>query len=434
MAARRAGRCDRTRSTPPRPTTCARTSRRLPPAALRVRVAARAAAARRAAGRAGRRPRARAHARAPLTRQEMLEQVRERLASNTTPDLFVLAQIGPTRASAPRAPRRCAGACREPCTGMSTTRQPSGSSASRRPGRRRSRGGGASTRVHAARHVVLPPAVRPLDARVPLLRPAADRRAGGHVAAHRARRRPGLAGRRARVDDRCRSAATSSCSTPSSCAGRPAQADGGEAYQVTMAALAATRAVRGGRRRRARAHRLGAAPVGHVAPEVADRTITFLVLQYAIYMASLVIFGLGLLRDLPRAGAVRRHGRAGDLRGRSRSSSRWRSRSSRPICSGGWTPSSRGAGASRASRSASRTRRRRSRRACASALDHVRRNDPALAGALVFWGCNIGTLWAAFHAFGDAPSIWVIVDGRLGRDARQPAPAARAASAAWTAR
>jgi len=48
-----------------------------------------------------------------------------------------------------------------------------------------------------------------------------------------------------------------------------------------------------------------------------------------------------------------------------------------------------------------------------SALDHVRRNDPALAGALVFWLCNIGTLWASFHAFGHAPSL--AMGGTAGR-------------------
>ena len=29
----------------------------------------------------------------------------------------------------------------------------------------------------------------------------------------------------------------------------------------------------------------------------------------------------------------------------------------------------------------------------------------------MFWLCNIGTLWASFHAFGHAPSIWVIAMG-----------------------
>jgi uncharacterized protein (TIRG00374 family) len=43
------------------------------------------------------------------------------------------------------------------------------------------------------------------------------------------------------------------------------------------------------------------------------------------------------------------------------------------------------------------------------ALEHLRRRDPALLGAVLFWGFQIAVLWAAFHAFGNAPPVAVLV-------------------------
>ena len=43
------------------------------------------------------------------------------------------------------------------------------------------------------------------------------------------------------------------------------------------------------------------------------------------------------------------------------------------------------------------------------ALDHLRSRDPALLGAVLFWAFQIAVLWAAFHAFGDAPPLGVLV-------------------------
>ena len=43
------------------------------------------------------------------------------------------------------------------------------------------------------------------------------------------------------------------------------------------------------------------------------------------------------------------------------------------------------------------------------ALAHLRSRDPALLGAIVYWACQIGVLWASFKAFGDAPALAVIV-------------------------
>ena len=43
------------------------------------------------------------------------------------------------------------------------------------------------------------------------------------------------------------------------------------------------------------------------------------------------------------------------------------------------------------------------------ALEHLRSRDPALLGAVLFWAFQIAVLWAAFHAFGDAPPLAVLV-------------------------
>jgi len=46
-----------------------------------------------------------------------------------------------------------------------------------------------------------------------------------------------------------------------------------------------------------------------------------------------------------------------------------------------------------------------------AALAMVKRRDPSVLGAVAAWYFDIGTLWAAFHAFGPAPSPAVIVMG-----------------------
>jgi uncharacterized protein (TIRG00374 family) len=43
------------------------------------------------------------------------------------------------------------------------------------------------------------------------------------------------------------------------------------------------------------------------------------------------------------------------------------------------------------------------------AIDHLRSRDPALLGAVMFWAFQIAVLWAAFHAFGNAPPLAVLV-------------------------
>ncbi|HSO98476.1 MAG TPA: flippase-like domain-containing protein [Solirubrobacteraceae bacterium] len=46
-----------------------------------------------------------------------------------------------------------------------------------------------------------------------------------------------------------------------------------------------------------------------------------------------------------------------------------------------------------------------------AAIDMVKRGDRSLLGALAYWGFDIGTLWAAFRAFGHSPPGAVLVMG-----------------------
>jgi uncharacterized protein (TIRG00374 family) len=182
-------------------------------------------------------------------------------------------------------------------------------------------------------------------------------------------------------------------------------------YQITMAGLAATRLLGAGGAGGIALTAWALRRSGMARRKVADETLAFLILQYAIYMVALVLLGLGLRlgvlpgpapfsmtvvpailaaaaiaialalafvpTDLQRRldGMVREHGRLARLAQRVANA-----------------PAAFSAG-------------------LRSAHAHVRSGDPALAGALAFWLFNIGVLWASFHAFGHAPSIWVIAMG-----------------------
>jgi uncharacterized protein (TIRG00374 family) len=183
----------------------------------------------------------------------------------------------------------------------------------------------------------------------------------------------------------------------------------GESYQITMAGLAATRlfasAGAGGIALTAWAlRRSGMAP-----RVVACRMIAFTGLLYGVYMATLVIVGLGLYVGLfpgPAPFAI----------------------TVVPAIFGAtaiavflcvallprdferlvahWTKSggsfARGARRVAAAPATAATGIR-------MALDLIRSRDPYLLGAIGWWGFDIMVLWACFHAFGDAPPQAVIV-------------------------
>jgi uncharacterized membrane protein YbhN (UPF0104 family) len=186
-----------------------------------------------------------------------------------------------------------------------------------------------------------------------------------------------------------------------------------ESYQITMAGLAATRlfAAGGAGGLVLTAWALGRS--GMRKQVVADRTISFLVLQYVIYMLALIVCGFGLryglfpgsapftLTVIPAVLALvvtllgfsmalvptdfqrrldafaGRQGRIGRLAQRLAT-----------------VPATISAG-------------------MRDALAHIRDRDPALLGAIAFWAFQIAVVWAAFHAFGDVPGGVGGVDGGM---------------------
>jgi uncharacterized protein (TIRG00374 family) len=183
----------------------------------------------------------------------------------------------------------------------------------------------------------------------------------------------------------------------------------GVSYQITMAGLAATRLFAAG----------GAGGIALTAwalrrsglgpRTVASRMIAFLVLLYGVYMAALVIDGLGLylgafpgpapfaITVLPAIfGAVVIAvflGMAlvpGDFERmvfRWTTGEHWGGRAARRLAA---LPGTAATGVR-------------------TAIALTRTNDPALIGTIAWWGLNIAILWACFHAFGDAPPQAVIV-------------------------
>jgi uncharacterized membrane protein YbhN (UPF0104 family) len=132
---------------------------------------------------------------------------------------------------------------------------------------------------------------------------------------------------------------------------------------------------------------------GMEARDVAARMTTFLVLLYAVYMGALFLGGVGLATGVLHGGgspaitlvpaafgaivvavvACAQLVRPGESRAR---------RILAPV----------GAGVRRARRL-------------------VRSGNPGLLGAIMWWGFDIATLWATFRAFGDSPTVGVLVVG-----------------------
>jgi uncharacterized protein (TIRG00374 family) len=180
-------------------------------------------------------------------------------------------------------------------------------------------------------------------------------------------------------------------------------------YQITMASLAATRllaaAGAGGIALTAWALRRSGMP----SRAVATRMIAFLVILYAIYMASLVIDGLGLYLGLWSAGEPFAITIVPAIFGAvvillflgmsllpddfDRMVARWT-----------WHTGQLGVAARRIARAPAAAAT-----GVKTALALMRTRDPTLLGALGWWGFDIATLWACFHAFGASPNKAVIV-------------------------
>jgi uncharacterized protein (TIRG00374 family) len=182
-----------------------------------------------------------------------------------------------------------------------------------------------------------------------------------------------------------------------------------ESYQITMASLAATRLFAAGGAGGVALTAWALRRAGMPARTVADRTIAFLVLQYGVYMAAIVCCGIGL--------------RTGLLNGPSDLALTILPATIAALLIIvtlllALTPTDlqrRLDGfAARGGRFARLARRAATLPAAMSAgvriaLQHTRDRDPALLGALAYWGFNVMILWAAFHAFGTHVSGGVVV-------------------------
>jgi uncharacterized protein (TIRG00374 family) len=183
-----------------------------------------------------------------------------------------------------------------------------------------------------------------------------------------------------------------------------------ESYQITMASLAATRLFSAGGAGGLVLTAWALRRAGMRRQEVADTTVSFLVLTYLVYTVSLIACGYGLYFGLlPGPGTfsitfipatlaliVTIVGLSiafvpPDLQERLE---RW--------CAGGHT---------RVRRLAMRAARVPATVSSGvrDALRHLVSRDPALLGAVLFWGFQIACLWASFRAFGHAPPLAVVI-------------------------
>jgi uncharacterized membrane protein YbhN (UPF0104 family) len=190
---------------------------------------------------------------------------------------------------------------------------------------------------------------------------------------------------------------------------RASRIDWAASYEITMAGLAATRlfatAGAGGVALTAWAVRRS----GMDGRIVACRMIAFLALLYGVYMATFVIDGLGLWFGIlagpaPFAITVVPAIFGAVVIGTFLAVSLLPGDAERLV--GRWT---RGEG--RLGRVARRVALAPAAAATGirTAISLVRTRDPSLLGAIGWWGFDIATLWACFHAFGGSPPTAVIV-------------------------
>jgi uncharacterized protein (TIRG00374 family) len=183
----------------------------------------------------------------------------------------------------------------------------------------------------------------------------------------------------------------------------------GETYDITMAGVAATRL-------------LATAGAGGVVltawalrrfvlqpAAVATGLTTFLVLLYAVFMAALLLVGVGLSSGVLSGAAPL-------------------ALTVVPAVFGGGVilavlalalvPRDLASRVEHAGTRAGVARRILSRVAVApaafgsgvrGAIELVGRRDPRLLGAIAWWGFDVAVLWACFHAFGDPPALGILV-------------------------
>lgn len=182
-------------------------------------------------------------------------------------------------------------------------------------------------------------------------------------------------------------------------------------YQITMAGLAATRLLAAGGAGGLVLTAWALRQAGMDRRQVADRTVTFLVLMYAPYMLALVIGGLGLryglfpgpdtwsITMLPALIGLAIIGLAvaaavvpSDLERRLAHWGKDGGRRGRIALRLAHLPASASTGVR-------------------GAMSHVRRGDTVTFGAFLYWGAQVAALWAAFRAFGATPPVAVVTLG-----------------------
>ncbi|MGH2943810.1 MAG: lysylphosphatidylglycerol synthase transmembrane domain-containing protein [Solirubrobacteraceae bacterium] len=182
-------------------------------------------------------------------------------------------------------------------------------------------------------------------------------------------------------------------------------------YQITMAGLAATRLFAAGGAGGIALTAWALRRAGMPRRQVADKTLAFLILTYAVYMAALVVCGFGLyfgvlpgpapfaITVIPALFALVAIALGlglsrvpPDLQRRLEGFAQRGGRLARIAQRLANAPAAFSAG-------------------MREALCHVRERDPALLGAIAYWGFNIAVLWACFHAFGNPPPLAVIIMG-----------------------
>jgi uncharacterized protein (TIRG00374 family) len=178
-----------------------------------------------------------------------------------------------------------------------------------------------------------------------------------------------------------------------------------ESYQITMAGLAASRIFAAGGAGGLVLIAWALRRAGMRKREVADKTLSFLILTYFPYVLAVIVCGLGLrlgifdgpdpfgLTVVPAILAVIALAVGlsialvpTDLQRRVGHAIESRSTFARIAQKLAHLPAG-----------------------MRDAIAHVRTRDPALLGAILFWASQIFVLWAAFHAFGEPPPWAVLI-------------------------
>lgn len=180
-------------------------------------------------------------------------------------------------------------------------------------------------------------------------------------------------------------------------------------YQITMAGVIATKVLAAGGAGGVALTAWALRSAGLKARTVARRMTSFEILLYAVFMGSLVVFGLGLisralpgrappaLTVLPAAFGAAVIGLAlammavpDDIERRLARLARRSRRGRRLLTRLASVP-------------------RTLHEGIGTALEVVLRPRLGLLGAVAYWGLDIATLWAAFHAFGVSPPLAAVV-------------------------